>query len=48
MLIAFGRLPGTGKATVAKNLARKLGAVYLRIDTLEQAFIASGYGRTEI
>jgi predicted kinase len=41
MLIAFGGLPGTGKTTVAKNLARKLGAVYLRIDTLEQAFIAS-------
>jgi 2-phosphoglycerate kinase len=41
MLIAFGGLPGTGKTTVAKSLARKLGAVYLRIDTLEQAFISS-------
>lgn len=48
MLIAFGGLPGTGKTTVAKSLARKLGAVYLRIDTLEQAFIASGNDRTEI
>ncbi|MGY6122031.1 AAA family ATPase (plasmid) [Paraburkholderia strydomiana] len=37
MLIAFGGLPGTGKTTVAQTLARKLAAVYLRIDTFEQA-----------
>jgi predicted kinase len=42
MLIAFGALPGTGKTTVAQAVARKLAAVYLRIDTLEQAFIGSG------
>ncbi|HMC44045.1 MAG TPA: AAA family ATPase, partial [Caballeronia sp.] len=36
MLIALGGLPGTGKTTVAQTLARKLAAVYLRIDTLEQ------------
>jgi predicted kinase len=41
MLIAFGGLPGTGKTAVARTLARKLAAVYLRVDTLEQAFIAS-------
>jgi predicted kinase len=48
MLIAFGGLPGTGKTTVAQTLARKLAAVYLRIDTLEQAFIASGSGGADI
>jgi predicted kinase len=42
MLIVFGGLPGTGKTTVAQTLARKLAAVYLRIDTLEQAFIDAG------
>ncbi|MGA3092635.1 MAG: AAA family ATPase [Terriglobales bacterium] len=36
-LIIFGGLPGTGKTTIAQLLARKLGAVYLRIDSIEQA-----------
>lgn len=40
MLIAFGGLPGTGKTTIAQALARQLDALYLRIDSLEQAFIA--------
>ena len=48
MLIAFGGLPGTGKTTIAQALARKLAAVYLRIDTLEQAFIASGRDQADI
>lgn len=48
MLIAFAGLPGTGKTTIAQKLARKLAAVYLRIDTLEQAFIASGSRATLI
>jgi predicted kinase len=37
MLIIFAGLPGTGKTTMAKDLARQLGATYLRIDTIEQA-----------
>ncbi|VVD78159.1 MULTISPECIES: AAA family ATPase [Pandoraea] len=48
MLIAFGGLPGTGKTTVAQALARKLAAVYLRIDTLEQAFMAAGSNGADI
>ncbi|WP_420866547.1 AAA family ATPase [Aeromonas bestiarum] len=37
MLIIFGGLPGSGKSTIARALAKRLGAVYLRIDTIEQA-----------
>lgn len=37
MLIVFSGLPGTGKTTIAKGLAATLGAVYVRVDTIEQA-----------
>jgi predicted kinase len=36
VLIAFSGLPGTGKSTVARKLAAKISAVWLRIDTIEQ------------
>ncbi|MBJ2243655.1 AAA family ATPase [Pseudomonas sp. MF6772] len=42
MLIVFSGLPGTGKTTLAKDLAATTGAVYLRIDTIEQAIRNSG------
>jgi predicted kinase len=42
MLIIFGGLPGTGKSMIASELARQLGAVYLRIDSIEQAIRDSG------
>jgi predicted kinase len=37
MLIVFGGLPGTGKTTIARQVADRLGATYLRIDAIEQA-----------
>ena len=35
-LFIFSGLPGTGKTTLSKRLAQALGAVHLRIDTIEQ------------
>lgn len=42
MLIAFSGLPGTGKTTIARELARRLRAAYLRVDTVEQALRSYG------
>lgn len=42
MLIVIGGLPGTGKTTLARLLAARVGAVHLRIDTIEQAIVRSG------
>jgi predicted kinase len=36
-LYVFSGLPGTGKTTLSRALASRLGAAYLRIDTIEQA-----------
>jgi predicted kinase len=36
-LIVFAGLPGTGKSSIARGLAKQLGAVWLRIDSIEQA-----------
>ncbi len=36
-LISFSGLPGVGKTTIAKELAREIGAVYLRVDSAEAA-----------
>lgn len=42
MFIVFAGLPGTGKSTIANRLASRLNAVYLRIDSIEQAIRTSG------
>ena len=42
MLIAFSGRPGVGKTTIARELAVAIDAVYLRIDSIEQALRNAG------
>lgn len=43
MLFIFGGLPGVGKSELALHVAKKYHAMYLRIDTIEQAIRDSGF-----
>jgi predicted kinase len=42
MLIILGGLPGVGKTTIARGLARDMSAVHVRIDSIEDAIRQSG------
>lgn len=48
MLIVFGGLPGSGKTTLSRALAIRRAALYLRIDTIEQAIRDAGVPASEI
>jgi predicted kinase len=47
MLIEFGGLPGTGKSTLSREVARRLGAIWLRVDVIEAALVRSGLAKFE-
>ena len=41
-LIVFAGLPASGKSTIAREAARRTGAFWLRIDSMDRAILASG------
>ena len=48
MLIILSGLPGSGKTTIARELAHRLRAVHIRIDSIEQALRNSGLFETSM
>lgn len=44
MLIVFSGLPGTGKTTLARAIADHFDAVFVRVDTIEEALLVDGGG----
>ncbi|MCI0756779.1 AAA family ATPase [Teichococcus vastitatis] len=48
MLVVFGGLPGVGKTSIASRVAQQAEAVFLRIDTIEQAIRDAGVLAGEI
>ena len=47
-LIVLGGLPASGKSTIAREVARRTGAVWLRVDSMDQAIWASGTAPTDL
>jgi predicted kinase len=43
MLIVLSGLPGVGKTTIARELADAIGAVHVRVDSIEQALRNDGF-----
>ena len=43
MLLIFGGLPASGKSTISKCVAQELGAVHVRVDTIEQTLREVGF-----
>jgi predicted kinase len=45
-LVVLAGLPGSGKSTLARPIARRLEALWLRIDTLEASILKAGISRS--
>lgn len=45
MLLIFDGLPATGKSTISQGVARELQAVYVRVDSIEQALGDTGFNK---
>ena len=47
-LVALAGLPGVGKSSIGHHLARRTGAIWLRIDSMDQAIWASGTAPSDL
>jgi predicted kinase len=47
MLVEFGGLPGAGKTTLSREVARRLGALWLRLDVIETSLVRAGLTKAE-
>jgi predicted kinase len=47
-LVALAGLSGSGKSTIARELARRTGAIWLRIDSMDRAIWASGTAPSDL
>ena len=47
-LVSLSGLPGVGKSTLARVLAARSGAVWVRVDTIEQALLHSALGLADV
>jgi predicted kinase len=46
LLVVFAGLPGTGKSTLARAVAQRLSATWLRVDVAEAAMLKAGLTRS--
>jgi predicted kinase len=47
-LVVMAGLPASGKSSIARELARQMGAVWLRVDSMDQASWASGTAPSDL
>jgi predicted kinase len=47
-LVVMAGLPASGKSSIAREVARRIGAVWLRIDSMDQAIWASGTAPSDL
>ena len=48
VFVCLSGLPGVGKSTIAAELARQTGALWLRVDAIEQAMRASAAAPSDL